>query len=76
LQYVDFSDELSSLVMPYMSYGNLDENPGVSSITVLLQILSTLEHVLPHIPAYCFSNTSAYRAENPSKRLTRRRQLF
>jgi serine/threonine protein kinase len=45
---VDFSDELWTtpfLVMPYMGLGHLGENEGVSSITVLLQILKALQYL-------------------------------
>ena len=33
LQYVGFSDELSSLVTSYMPYGNLAENKYISELT-------------------------------------------
>ncbi|MCJ1304427.1 hypothetical protein MMC08_007239, partial [Hypocenomyce scalaris] len=47
LQYVDFSDELPTpfLVTPFMPYGNLNENQGISSISVLLQVLEALEYL-------------------------------
>ncbi|MCJ1395222.1 hypothetical protein MMC18_008105 [Xylographa bjoerkii] len=45
LEYVDFSNEMSSLVTAYMPFGNLDDNESISSITVTLQVLEALEYL-------------------------------